>query len=123
MQNTPLILSGPDDDPKPQPGGQCDCDDGDCACSLAVLPSPTLIPELVANERMQLASSSTNLVLNNEFSVWFGPGHQPLVLNKIASEIVSLFKMPRSVAEVSKRCDKIDPGVLFETIYKLRRHR
>jgi len=117
----PLILYGPDDDPKPT--GQCDCDDGDCACSLATLPSQALTTNLNIEGKIKIADSSTNLTLDDELSIWFGPNHRPLVLNKIATEIVFLFKNPSTISEIFKRYNELAPETIYDTVEELKRYR
>lgn len=119
--NKPLILSGPDDDPKPT--GQCDCDDGDCACSPAVLPFQVLITNINIEGKLKIAPSSSNLALDDEFSIWFGPNHRPVVLNKIASEIVFLFKNPTTISETYKSFIDLAPETIYDTVEELRQFR
>lgn len=114
----PLVLFGPDDDP--MPSGQCDCDDGDCACSLAVLPSRKLITNLFVEGRLKIAPSTNNLILNDEFSIWFGPNHKPAVLNKAASDIASCFVYPNTISEIYHTVLQTDPETIHSTVADLR---
>lgn len=95
----------------------------DCACSLAVLPSQTSITEITVDEKLKIAPSTRNISLDDEFSIWFGIQHRPVVLNKIATEIVSFFKKPSTLSEIVVSHIEFAPKIITDVVEELKRSR
>jgi uncharacterized protein len=79
-----------------------DCDCSDCACSTSELPD--IINFNRQATKYVKSPTSYQTQLSEDFAVWYGPYHQPVVLNQPAQKLVEYFEQSRTLQSVNN-CD------------------
>ncbi len=96
----PLAIFEKDPPPNP-PRPQPDCDGGDCACSFPSLSLPNLRQtKTEAALTLRRSPDSQKLTLDEEYAIFYGPFHLPIVLNQEAQVLASLFEQPTQIQTV-----------------------